>query len=58
MPEYVTREDAGRYFDDIKALFRETDRKFQKTDRKISSLGDRLGEFAQEMVRPAVVRLF
>ena len=79
MTEYVTREDAGRYFDDIKALFRETDRKFQDTDRKfkdtdlkfkdtdrkfketdqkISSLGDRLGEFAQEMVRPAVVRLF
>ncbi|WP_045222525.1 hypothetical protein [Desulfonatronum thioautotrophicum] len=58
MTEYATREDLGKYFDDIKALFRETDRKFKETDRKISSLGDRLGEFAQEMVRPAVVRLF
>lgn len=65
MAEYATREDVGRYFDDIKALFRETDRqfketdrKFKETDRKISSLGDRLGEFAQEMVRPAVVQLF
>jgi hypothetical protein len=72
MTEFLTREEVGGYFDDIKALFRETDRKFQETavqfkdtdrkfqetDRKISSLGDRLGEFAQEMVRPAVVRLF
>ena len=93
MTEFATREEVGGYFDDIKALFRETDRqfketdrqfketdrqfketdrqfketdlkfketdrKFKETDRKISSLGDRLGDFAQEMVRPAVVRLF
>jgi hypothetical protein len=46
MTEYETREEVGRYFDDIKALFRETDLKFKDTDRKISSLGDRLGDFA------------
>ncbi|MEW6219754.1 MAG: DUF3782 domain-containing protein [Thermodesulfobacteriota bacterium] len=44
---------------------RETDRKFQDTDRKIKEvsaaigrLGNRLGDFVEEMVRPAVVRLF
>lgn len=52
--------------------FQETDRKFQESDRllkellatqketskKIGELGNRLGDFVQEMVRPAVVRLF
>ena len=44
---------------------RETDRKFQETDRKIKAvtatvgdLGNRLGEFVEGLVRPAVVRLF
>ena len=44
--------------------FQDTDRKFQDTDRKIQQLseligrqGNRLGDFVQEMVRPAVVRL-
>ncbi|MFM8333549.1 MAG: DUF3782 domain-containing protein [Candidatus Methylumidiphilus sp.] len=43
----------------------ELDRKFQETDRKIKEitqsigrLGNRLGEFVEEMVRPAVVRIF
>ncbi|TVR58886.1 MAG: DUF3782 domain-containing protein [Candidatus Competibacteraceae bacterium] len=43
----------------------ETDRKFQDTDRKIKAvttaigdLGNRLGEFVEGLVRPAVVRLF
>ena len=57
--------------EEIWALFRETDRKMQETDRKmqetdrkieklselIGRQGNRLGEFMQEMVRPAVVRL-
>ena len=44
---------------------KETDRRMQETDRKlkevtkaIGRLGNRLGEFVEEMVRPAVVRLF
>jgi hypothetical protein len=44
--------------------FTETDRKMQETDRQIQALkeligrqGNRLGDFVQEMVRPAVVRL-
>jgi len=59
-------------WDDIKALFRETDRKFQETDRefretrelldrlshRFGDLGDRLGEFFEEMVLPALVNLF
>lgn len=58
--------------DDIWAILRElaqsqkdTDRKFQETDRKIKELtssvgklGNRLGEFIEDAVRPAVVRLF
>ena len=44
---------------------KETDRHMQETDRMIKAMskqlgahGNRLGEFVQEMVRPAVVRLF
>ncbi len=87
MNDYLTREEAATYFDDVKQLFQDTDRKMQDTDRylrqrameterqlkhnsdatrvalqelsrKMGKLGNRLGEFVQEMVRPAVVRLF
>ncbi len=79
MPEYLTKEEADGFFQDVKDLFRDTDQKFKDTDRKfkdtdrkfketrelldnisrkIGELGNRLGEFVQEMVRPAVVRLF
>ena len=51
--------------DEIWSLFRETDRKFQETDQKIKEittnigrLGNKLGDFVEEMVRPAAVRLF
>ncbi|MDP2904472.1 MAG: DUF3782 domain-containing protein, partial [Methylovulum sp.] len=51
--------------EDIWKLFQETDRKMQETDRKlkqvtenIGRLGNRLGDFVEEMVRPAAVRLF
>jgi len=49
----------------ITARFKETDAQFKATDRKIKEvttaigrLGNRLGEFVEEMVRPAAVRLF
>ncbi|MDD5308782.1 MAG: DUF3782 domain-containing protein [Deltaproteobacteria bacterium] len=56
-------------FEDIKELFRETDRRldqrFMETDRKIKEvnlqighLGNRLGEFVEGVVRPGLVRLF
>lgn len=50
---------------ELAAQSKETDRKFQDTDRKIKEmtanigrLGNKLGDFVEEMVRPAAVRLF
>ncbi len=49
----------------LKEQAQETDRRFQETDRKIKEvtmnigrLGNKLGDFVEEMVRPAAVRLF
>jgi hypothetical protein len=49
----------------LKEQSKETDRKFQETDRKIKEvnqaigrLGNRLGDFIEDAVRPAAVRLF
>ncbi|MBF0259755.1 MAG: DUF3782 domain-containing protein [Desulfamplus sp.] len=64
--------DAVAFFKEVRDLYKETDRKFQETDRKlqdlavkiekvnssIGDLGNRLGEFVEEMVRPAAVKLF
>ncbi len=51
--------------EDIWKLFQETDRKFQETDKKIKQvtenigrLSNKLGDFIEEMVHPAAVRLF
>lgn len=51
-------------WDDIKALFRETDRKFQETERmikelgrQIGGLGDKFGYFAEGMALPSMERL-
>jgi len=58
-------KETDRKFQETDRKFQETDRKFQETDRMIKAVtkqlgaqGNRLGEFVQEMVRPAVVRLF
>lgn len=52
-------------YDDILRLFQQTDKKFQETDRKIKELaisigrlGNRLGDFIEDAVRPSAVRLF
>jgi hypothetical protein len=52
-------------FQETSRQFQETDRKFQETDRKIdkvteaiNKLGSRLGDFIEDAVRPASVRLF
>ena len=37
---------------------KETDLQLKETDRKIGRLGNRPGEFVEEMVRPSVVKLF
>ncbi len=58
-------QETDRKFQDTDRKFQDTDRKFQETDRKlkqvvdsIGRLGNRLGEFVEEMVKPALVRLF
>jgi hypothetical protein len=65
-------QDTDRKFQETDRKFQETDRKFQETDRRIQETdrlvrelsktfggwSNRLGEFVEEMVRPAVVRLF
>ena len=49
-------------FQETDQKFQETDQKFQETDRLLKEvtrqLGNRLGEFVEEMVKPALVRLF
>lgn len=64
--------ETDRKFQETDRKFQETDRKFQVTDRiiqetgrevktvneSIGRLGNRLGDFVEEMVRPAAVRLF
>ncbi len=58
-------QETDHKFQETDHKFQETDRKFQETDRKIKEvaasigrLGNRLGEFIEDAVRPAVVRLF
>jgi len=60
-----SQKETERMFQETERKFQETDRKFQDTDRKIQEvagsigkLGNRLGEFIEDAVRPAVVRLF
>jgi hypothetical protein len=60
-----TFDDIWRLFQETNLQFQETDRKFQEADRKIKEmtisigrLGNKLGDFVEEMVRPAAVRLF
>jgi hypothetical protein len=59
------QKETDRKFQETDRKFQETDRKFQETDRKlklvttaIGDLGNRLGEFVEGLVKPAVVRLF
>ena len=58
-------QETDRKFQETDRKFQETDRKFQETDRKlkevmggIGKLGNRLGDFIEDAVRPAAVRLF
>ncbi|TAL42807.1 MAG: DUF3782 domain-containing protein [Methylovulum sp.] len=58
-------QETDRKFQETDRQMQETDRKMQETDRKIKQvtesigrLGNKLGDFVEEMVRPAAVRLF
>jgi hypothetical protein len=58
-------QETARRFQETDRKFQETDRKFQETrelldrlSRRFGDLGNRLGEFVEAMVEPAVVELF
>jgi hypothetical protein len=58
-------QETAKQSQETKSLFQETDRRFQETDRRlreldkqIGRLGNRLGDFVQEMVAPSIVQLF
>lgn len=60
-----SQKDTDRKFQETDRRFQDTDKKFQDTDRKIKEvttsigkLGNRLGDFIEDAVRPAAVRLF
>lgn len=60
-----TLDDVWRLFQETDRQFKETDRQFKETDRRIKEmaasigrLGNRLGEFIEDAVRPSAVRLF
>ncbi|WP_323685184.1 DUF3782 domain-containing protein [Lamprobacter sp.] len=60
-----SQQETDRKFQDTDRKFQETDRRLQDTDRLVKQLsknlgdiGNRLGEFVEHMVAPAVVRLF
>jgi hypothetical protein len=58
-------QETDKKFQATDKQFQETDKKIQETDRiiknlskQLGELGNRLGEFVEQMVAPAVVRLF
>ncbi|HCO77100.1 MAG TPA: DUF3782 domain-containing protein [Rhodocyclaceae bacterium] len=58
-------KETDRLIRELRESGKETDRRMQETDRRIRALerqlgwlGNRLGQFVQDMVEPAVVRLF
>ncbi len=51
-------QETDRHMQETDRQMKETDRKLKEVTKAIGRLGNRLGEFVEEMVRPAVVRLF
>lgn len=51
-------QEADRRSQELDRRFQETDRRLRELDKQIGCLGNRLGDFVQEMVAPAVVQLF
>lgn len=58
MTSPATADEVWSILREVAERSRETDRKFQAISRQVGHLGNRLGDFVQEMVRPALVRLF
>ena len=66
---FISQKETDRKFQETDRKFQDTDRKFQETSREtnreiravnesIGRLGNRLGQFVEEAVRPAAVKLF
>ena len=51
-------QETDRRFKETDLKFKETERIVKETSKQLGALGNRLGDFVQEMVRPAVVSLF
>ena len=51
-------QETDKKLQDTDKLFQETDGKIKEVTGNIGKLGNRLGEFIEDAVRPAVVRLF
>ncbi len=51
-------QETGQMIRELREQSRETDRKLREVSAQLGRLGRRLGEFVEEMVEPAVVRLF
>lgn len=51
-------KETDRLIRDLRESGKETDRRIRALERQLGRLGNRLGQFVQDMVEPAVVRLF
>jgi len=59
MGKVKTRElKRGVTFDDVWAMFQETERRFQETDRKISKLGSRIGQLIEHFAASNILEKF
>ncbi len=51
-------ESSDAFRKEMREMSRETDKKLKQASESIGRLGNKLGDFVEEMVRPAAVRLF
>ena len=54
----LTFQEPVPTFEDVWRIFQETDRIVKNLSKQLGELGNRLGDFVEHMVAPAVVRLF
>jgi hypothetical protein len=55
---FVSQKETDRKFQETDRKFQETSREVKAVNESIGRVGNRLGDFVEEMVRPAAVRLF
>ncbi|PJF46327.1 MAG: hypothetical protein CUN48_14355, partial [Candidatus Thermofonsia Clade 3 bacterium] len=51
-------QETDRLIRELRESSKETDRQIRRLERQMGRLGNRLGQFVQDMVEPAVVRIF